>query len=91
MTTRTHTRTHVHVTFADPYLICEQCRAWVVGWHNPQRCDPSPTRQFGCGKSATNLPCGHAAGVTSVCPSWSPVGGCHCREHLGHVPHGEPS
>lgn len=85
MTTRTHTRTHVEVTFADPYLRCDRCMARVVGWHDPDQCGP------GCDGPTVNLPCGHKAGVTTVCPSWSPVGGCHCQEFLGHVPHGQPS
>jgi hypothetical protein len=84
MITRTHTRTHVHVTFANPYLTCEHCKAWVTGWHDPDRCGP------GCSAPAVNLPCGHQAGVTSACPSWGPVDGCQCREFLGHVPHAEP-
>lgn len=86
MITRTHTRTHVHITFADPYLTCERCKRWVTGWHDPNRC--------GCHDGGwQNLPCGHQAGVTSACPacpSWSPVDGCNCREFLGHVLHAEP-
>ena len=34
-----------------------------------------------------NEPCGHAAPMNSVCPSWSPVDGCQCLEHLGKVEH----
>jgi hypothetical protein len=79
----THTRTHVIVTFADPYLTCEQCGAWVTSWHDDDRC--------GCDDSGFwNLPCEHQAGITSVCPSWSPVDGCQCLEHLGSVNHAEP-
>lgn len=49
----------------------------------------------GCGKQVThrddvNRPCGHKASFESVCPSWSPVDGCRCQEHLGHVSHGRP-
>lgn len=81
--TTTHTRTHVHVEFADPYLYCLRCSGWVTGWHNPQQC--------GCGETGwQNLPCEHQAGATSACPSWSPVDGCTCRQQFGCVDHGEP-
>lgn len=83
MLTVTHTRTHVHVTFADPYLQCDQCKAWVDAWHNAEVC--------GCFNGEwPNLPCGHQAGATSACPSWGPVDGCDCQRVLGHVPHGQP-
>lgn len=69
--TTTHTRTHVHITFADPYLRCDQCREFVDAWHDPQQC--------GCDESGwQNLPCEHQAGVTTACPSWGPVDGCTC-------------
>jgi hypothetical protein len=38
----------------------------------------------------TNQPCGHHVGFESVCPSWGPVDGCQCVEHLGTRPHGDP-
>lgn len=82
MVTSTHTRTHVTITFANSYLTCDQCSEWVTGWHDSDRC--------GCDASFWNEPCGHRAGVTSACPSWGPVDGCQCMEHLGHVPHGSP-
>lgn len=75
----THTRTHVYVEFANPYLECDRCHHRAVAWHDPQRCD--------CGDTAWNQPCGHTVGVSSVCPSWSPVDGCRCLAHLGYVPH----
>lgn len=34
-----------------------------------------------------NVPCGHQASFESICPSWSPVGGCHCIENLGVKEH----
>ncbi len=78
-----HTRTHVNVTFANPYLACDQCGQRVAQWHDPVKC--------GCGDSGwQNKPCGHQAGATSVCPSWGPVDGCTCVEHLGRRDHGEP-
>lgn len=36
------------------------------------------------------VPCGHHATYTDQCPSWGPVDGCSCQEHLGYVSHGEP-
>jgi hypothetical protein len=72
MTARTHTRTHTNIAFANPYLRCDRCRAWVTAWHNPDRC--------GCGENGwQNQPCGHRAGATTVCPSWGPVDGCRCQ------------
>lgn len=68
---RTHTRVHTHIAFADPYLACDTCHQHVRAWHNPERC--------GCGQDGwQNLPCGHQAGATSLCWSWSPVRGCSC-------------
>ena len=79
----THTRTHVYITFADPYLTCDRCHAWVESWHDDTRC--------GCDSTFWNAPCGcERAGVTTVCPSWGPVDGCQCMEHLGRVEHAEP-
>ncbi len=81
--TVTHTRTHVYVGFADPYLVCDRCRGWVTSWHDGDRC--------GCKDTWWNMPCGcERAGVDSTCPSWGPVDGCRCQEHLGYVPHAEP-
>jgi hypothetical protein len=67
----TAVRTHVYVTFADPYLRCDDCGERVVRYHDPARC--------GCDGGAHNVPCGHL-GVTSLCPSWGPVDGCRCPE-----------
>lgn len=82
MTTRTHThtRTHVVLTFANPYLLCTTCAKPVPAWHQPAKCGP------GCTKPASNEPCGHL-GVTSACPTWGPVDGCRCAALLGAVPH----
>lgn len=79
---RTHTRTHVDITLADPYLTCDQCGRWVDAWHDDDRC--------GCGDGFWNEPCGHQTGFTSACPSWGPVDGCTCARVLGEVPHDEP-
>ena len=58
--------------FANPYLACDQCGAWVTGASN-----------LGDGEGpALNQPCGHNAGATSRCPSLSPVDGCACDEVL---------
>lgn len=80
--TVTHTRTHVSVAFADPHLVCLQCRQPVPAWHNPDRC--------GCDGPTINLPCEHPAGITTLCPSWGPVDGCTCLAAFGHVPHPPP-
>ena len=77
--TATHTRTHVATTFADPYLTCDQCGKRAAGFHDPDQC--------GCEGDYYLVSCEHAAGVTSVCPSWSPVDGCICQRALGYVPH----
>lgn len=70
----TYTRTHVSVGFADPYLKCDECGESVPRWHDPEQCGDSD--EFG----SWNEPCRHRAGVTSTCPSWSPVDGCRCPE-----------
>jgi hypothetical protein len=82
--THTHTRTHVFVEFADPYLTCDQCHAWVTAFHDRVRCGP------GCEAAAWLVPCMHVAGETSVCPSWGPVDGCQCKRIFGAVSHAEP-
>jgi hypothetical protein len=66
----THTRTHTKVGFANPFLVCDKCKAPVKYWHNPERC--------GCDEEYFNYPCNHKTGVTSICPSWSPIDGCSC-------------
>lgn len=77
---RTHTRVHVQTEFANPFLVCRACREPVPAWHNPDHC--------GCDESRSeNLPCGHASGVTSTCPSWGPVDGCQCAAQFGTVDH----
>jgi hypothetical protein len=78
----TYTRTHVYVEFANPFLACAQCNQFVTRWHNNDAC--------GCTSSCWLAPCGHTAEAVSVCPSWSPVDGCQCREHLGSVDHTAP-
>jgi hypothetical protein len=66
----THTRTHTQIGFANPHLICEECRQPVRYWHDPDRC--------GCDDNSYNYPCEHNAGIVSICMSWSPVDGCAC-------------
>lgn len=76
------TRTHVYVALANPFLVCDECKQSVPRWHDPFVCGP------GCEAPVSNQPCGHVnAGASSTCPSWSPVDGCRCQGHLGHVPH----
>lgn len=72
----TYVRTHNTITPANPYLRCCACGARVEYW---------------MGERLTNKPCGHQADFESVCPSWGPVDGCQCQEHLGHVPHSAPT
>lgn len=66
-----NTQVHAKVGLANPYLICEQCKAKVPYWHNPDRC--------GCDGEFFNHPCGHKAGTVSTCVSWGPVDGCTCE------------
>lgn len=64
--------------FVDPYLQCDECGYWVTGAMDVRTDGPSP-----------NVPCGHDAGATSVCPSFGPVDGCRCKEYLG-LTHAQP-
>lgn len=66
--------------FVNPYLTCDKCSQWVTGIRNLGEHEGL----------VTNAPCGHTAGATSTCPSWGPVDGCSCAEHLGPVQHREP-
>lgn len=75
--TLTYTQTYNAVRFADPYKTCDGCGEWITGYLDSPK--------------MPNLPCMHEAGYTDRCPSWGPVDGCACQEHLGHVPHGSPS
>lgn len=71
----TYTRVHTYISFANPFLICDECGQPVARFHDPDRC--------GCeSKPLCNDPCEHL-GFTSTCPSWGPVDGCRCPEHLG--------
>lgn len=75
------THTHVITEFADPYLKCNICRRPARGFVSMEGQVPE------CQHTGHLTPCGHMAMVTSDCPSWSPVDGCRCMEHLGHIPH----
>lgn len=68
----TFTRTHIRVTFANPFLICGKCGARADGFHDPERC--------GCTSDFHLEPCGHAAEALDTCPSWGPVEGCRCAD-----------
>lgn len=72
--THTHTTTYNAIEFADPYKVCDVCGKQVTG--------------VLCVTKGRwpNLPCEHI-GYTDTCPSWGPVDGCQCLEHLGFVPH----
>jgi len=77
--TVTHTRTHIVITPANPFLACTVCGKRAESFHD-DRC--------GCGEMRPmNLPCGDVGGYDDLCPSWGPVDGCQCLSHLGHVPH----
>ena len=79
--TVTHTETHNVVTPANPFLVCGTCRKPVESFHNERSC--------GCGDDGRLqlFPCEHHSDYVDTCPSWGPVDGCQCQEHLGHVPH----
>ena len=66
----THVRVHTFISFANPFLVCDDCGKSVPRFHDPERC--------GCeSKPFCNDPCEHL-GATSTCPSWGPVDGCSC-------------
>lgn len=64
-------QTHIQIGFANPYLVCNECRKKVPYWHDPDRC--------GCATQAFNYPCEHDLAITSLCESWSLVDGCTCK------------
>lgn len=78
--TVTHVSTYNKVKYADHYVVCGACGGWVTGHLNMPE---------GHGIDLV-MPCEHDRGSRDVCPSWGPVDGCQCQEHLGFVPHGEP-
>lgn len=75
----THTHTNTTVIYANPYLRCDECGGVALGY--------TVTPHPGMDGDHANWPCGHHAAITSDCPSWSPVNGCQCIEHLGHREH----
>jgi hypothetical protein len=72
------TSKHVQIGFANPFLICNECKEKVPYWHDPNRCGPK------CNDPFYNFPCEHTADVTSICPSWGPVDGCRCKNKETH-------
>lgn len=72
----TRTRTHVKIGFVNPFLICDECGGSVPYWHDPARCS--------CDGKVFNYPCEHEAGITSKCPTWSPVDSCTCKDKNQH-------
>jgi hypothetical protein len=70
MITRTYTRTHNKIKFADPYKKCLQCGEWIDGYLDATG-------------PLILTPCEHQSNCRDICPSWSPVDGCTCpeREH----------
>lgn len=77
MLTVTHTKTWNATTFADPYKVCEHCGQWITGVLDK----PGPL---------ILVPCEHESDYRDVCPSWGPVDGCSCVEHLGRRGHSTP-
>jgi len=77
--TRTHTRSHLTIEPANPFLACAVCRKRVEAFHD-DRCGCDNTMPM-------NLPCEHNAGYDNLCPSWGPVDGCTCLAVLGSVEH----
>lgn len=75
--THTYTKTHNAITYADPYKQCCQCGGWITGALDK----PGPLML---------VPCEHESDYRDVCPSWGPVDGCRCIEHLGKREHGTP-
>lgn len=85
--THTHTRTHLTITPANPFLACAQCGQRVERFHASDcgcGCEPEEYPEF---SRPVNFPCGHHADYNDLCPSWSPVDGCTCLAVLGYVPH----
>lgn len=76
----TTTHTHVITKLANPYLRCNVCAGPASEIVAVEGQVP------GCNHQGENVLCGHPSS-TSICPSWGPVDGCRCQEHLGHVPH----
>ena len=74
----TFVRTYTITVPADPYLVCEACGERIEGF-------------FDDAERPTNYPCEHEAGYSDLCPSWGPVDGCQCNEHLGYRPHDDPA
>lgn len=73
--TVTHTRTHLTIEPANPWLVCSVCLQRVEGWHD-SACDCD---EPGEGRMA-NLPCWHRGDYADLCPTWGPVDGCTCAE-----------
>lgn len=76
----TTTHTHVVSEFANPYLRCLKCHSKVKSFVAFDGQVPE------CDHKGMLFPC-HHDGIYSLCPSWSPVDGCNCIEHLGHRYH----
>ena len=77
--THTHTRTHLAITPANPFLACVTCDKRVEAFHDDE---------CGCPESGGPLllmPCFHRSDYRDLCPSWGPVDGCQCS-----VPHRRP-
>jgi hypothetical protein len=81
--THTHTRVHLMLTPANPFLACRSCGKRAEEFHD-DRCGSECHLSEG---PLTVFPCGHQDGYDDLCPSWGPVDGCTCLEVLGRVDH----
>lgn len=63
--------------FANPFLVCNHCMETVKYTIWPK------SGGHGC----ICMPCEHISKVDSICPSWTPVGGCDCKRIFGNILH----
>jgi hypothetical protein len=76
-----HTRVHLTITPANPFLACQQCGKRAEEFHDDAcGCELS-------GGPVLLMPCFHRADYDALCPSWGPVDGCRCLAAFGAVPH----
>ena len=78
-----HTRVHLTITPANPFLACSACGKRAEEFHDG-RCGEECHLSEG---PLTVFPCGHRGGYDNLCASWGPVDGCRCAAAFGDVPH----
>jgi len=64
------------VYLTNPFMFCTTCAVNVTGYILPTEHE----------HDFMLIPCGHTGSVSS-CPTWSPVDGCQCIDHLGKRDH----